>query len=94
MRKSDVLFILAAILSLLGLLEVLSGFILWLALPHGGGRGGAELAFWGLSRDTWVDIHDWVAVALLVLVVIHVLFHWKWIIRMFKTCCPFVRRVS
>lgn len=93
MKKSEVLFILAALLALLGLVEALSGFFLWLVIPRGEGRGGGglEQVLWGLSRDTWIDIHDWVAVALIVLVVIHIILHWKWIARMFKSCCPFLR---
>jgi hypothetical protein len=92
MKKSEILFILAALLAILGLVEALSGFLLWFAIPRGGGRwGGAEQIFWGLTRDTWIDIHDWAAVALIVLVLIHIIYHWKWIVRMFKTCCPFLR---
>ena len=94
MRKSCVLFLLAVILLLLGILETLSGFILWLALPHGGGRRGGEQIFWNLSRETWVDIHDWVAVALVALVIIHIAFHWKWLSRMFRNCCPFIKRAT
>ena len=94
MRKSEVLFILAVILSLLGLVEALSGFLLWLVIPRGGGKQGLEVVFWGLSRDSWIDIHDWVAVALLVLIVVHIILHWKWVVRMFKTCCPYIRKKS
>ena len=50
-----------------------------------GGGGGSELTFWEISRHTWIDIHDWVAVALVVLVVVHVVLHWKWIFRMVKS---------
>ena len=94
MRKATVLFILAVILFLLGLVEAISGFILWFALPHGGGRWNVEQIFWGLSRDVWAGIHNWVAVALIVLVTVHILFHWKWLVRMFKSCCPNFRRSS
>ena len=83
MKKSSILFILFFILTILGLIEVISGFVLWQALPRGASRGGIEQVFWNLSRDTWLSVHDWVGVALVVLVIIHILLHWKWIIRMF-----------
>ena len=51
----------------------------------GGGQGTGQLAFWDLTKHTWIDIHDWVAVALTVLVVSHVVLHWKWIVRMAKS---------
>jgi len=81
-------------LILLSLVEVISGFVLWLAFPRcgaGGGRGwqdggdGGTLTFWTIPRDTWIDIHDWVAVALLVVVIIHVILHWQWIVHMSKS---------
>jgi hypothetical protein len=92
MRKSDTFFILAVTMFLLSLIEALSGFLLWLVIPRGGGKRGLEEAFWSLSRDTWIDIHDWAAVGLLVIVIIHIIFHWKWLVHMYNTCCPFVRR--
>ena len=85
-------FILAGSMAILGLAEAVSGFVLWLGFPTGGGgggrglgAGGGQLTFWEISKYTWIDIHDWVAVALVVLVVIHVALHWKWIIRMAKS---------
>lgn len=81
-------YILFVIMFLLALFQALSGFVLWLVLPHGQGyRGGRglELAnyFWW-PRDTWMDLHDWTAVALLVLVIIHLVLHWKWIVYTMK----------
>ena len=93
MTKAGKYWFIAAFMALLGLVEAVSGFVLWLGFPSGGGGGGGgrglgggggmgELTFWGLSKHTWIDIHDWVAVALVVLVVLHVILHWKWIVRM------------
>ena len=89
MTKAKTYFALAISMVLLGLAEAVSGFVLWLGFPSGGGGrgwsgGGGELTFWTISKHTWIDIHDWVAVALTVLVIIHVILHWKWIIRMVK----------
>jgi len=94
MTKAKTYFALAASMALLGLAEAVSGFVLWLGFPSGGGGGGGggrgwgggggELTFWAISKHTWIDIHDWVAVALTVLVIVHVILHWKWIVRMVK----------
>jgi hypothetical protein len=79
-------YILFVIMFLLGLFQVVSGFVLWLVLTHGAGyRGGRglELAdnfIW--SRDTWIDLHDWTAVALLAMLILHLILHWKWIVYM------------
>ena len=93
MTKAIRNWVLAIIMTALGLVEAITGFVLWLVLPGagggsgrglGGGVGASNLTYWGLSRHTWINIHDWVAVALIVLVTIHVILHWKWIIRMVK----------
>ena len=93
MTKAGKYWILAAGMALLGLAEAVTGFVLWLGFPAGGGGGGrgsgggggiGNLTFWELSKHTWIDIHDWVAVALVVLVLAHMIVHWKWIIRMAK----------
>jgi hypothetical protein len=92
MTKARSYWIMAMSMALLGLAEAVTGFVLWLGFPTGGGGGGrgwgggvGNLTFWELSRHTWIDIHDWVAVALVVLVVVHVILHWKWIVRMAKS---------
>jgi hypothetical protein len=92
MRKVNVYWTLAMSMALLGLAEAVSGFVLWLGFPAGGGGGRGwgggglgNLTFWELSRHTWTDIHDWVAVALVVIVTIHVIMHWKWIVRIARS---------
>ncbi len=91
MRQVTIHYSLFVRLFVLGLFQAVSGFIMWLALPRGGGGqgrgldGGSEATFWSLSRHTWGDLHDWVAVALLVVIIIHVILHWKWIVRMTKS---------
>jgi len=90
MRKAARNYIVFFIMVLLALFEVVSGFVLWLVLPRGGGgymggRGVAAQATFLWERHTWIDLHNWVAVALVVMVVIHVILHWKWIVYMTKT---------
>jgi len=93
MTKAKTYFVLVVSMVLLGLAEAVSGFVLWLGFPSGGGGGRGwggggglgNLTFWELSKHTWIDIHDWVAVALVVLVIIHVILHRKWIVRMAKS---------
>ena len=90
MRRATRNYIVFVILICLGLFQSVSGFIMWLALPRGGGLGRgsgsvSEATFWSLSRHNWADLHDWVAVALLVMIVIHLVMHWKWIVYITKS---------
>ena len=87
MRKATRNYMLGVILFILALFQAMSGFILWFGLARGGGQGrgwggGTATTFWSLTRNTWTDIHSWVAVALLVIIIIHLILHWKWIVYM------------
>jgi cytochrome b561 len=84
MKKWSLNYILFILLLLLGLVQAISGFLLWLVIA-GGHRGfgisrGSQPTELLWSRYTWIEIHDWVAVALVVLVIIHLILHWKWIV--------------
>jgi ABC-type dipeptide/oligopeptide/nickel transport system permease subunit len=87
-RKATRNYVLALLMALLALFQAVSGFVLWLVLPGGymGGRGaavGRGTFLW--SRATWLNLHDWTAVALVVIVVVHVILHWGWIVRMTRS---------
>ncbi len=82
MKKSTFNFLMAGVLFVLGLIEAGSGFLLWLVIPSGGRGRGVESDFWGIARTGWISIHDWVAIALTALVLVHLALHWKWLLRM------------
>ncbi|MFC1901164.1 DUF4405 domain-containing protein [Chloroflexota bacterium] len=87
MTKAVKYWILATIMCVLGLVEAVTGFVLWLGFPAGGSGAGklyggiGKLTYWGITKHTWIDIHDWVAIALVTIVVLHIVFHWKWLVR-------------
>ena len=78
-RKAVQHYIMFFLLVVSSLVEAASGFVLWFALPHGGGRFASK-EFWSISRDTWTTMHDWAAVALIVIVLVHIIMHWKWVV--------------
>jgi len=53
-----------------------TGLINWLLLPRGY-RGGESV--WLSLRHVLQDLHQWSAIAFLVLVVIHLALHWSYI---------------
>jgi hypothetical protein len=80
-------YVLFVIMFLLALFQAISGLLMWLVIPQGGyqgGRGTVADATFIWERHTWIDLHDWTAVALLVMVIIHLILHWKWIVYMTK----------
>ena len=90
MKKSTLNFVMFIALLFTGLVETISGFVLWFIIPGGQGSEGnhaitavARSTFiW--SRHTWMDIHDWLAIAIVALVIVHLILHWKWIYYMTK----------
>lgn len=86
MNKAQRYFVVVVVSFVALLVEAISGFILWLVLPQGlGYRGGGGSASFLFDRATWLDIHDWFAVAFLVLMAIHIGLHWRWITRMARS---------
>lgn len=60
---------------------VASGIILRFALPPGSTR---SFELWGLTRHQWGDLHFWLAIAALGVVIIHLALHWTWIVSVVR----------
>ncbi|MFP4057788.1 MAG: DUF4405 domain-containing protein [Candidatus Brocadiia bacterium] len=63
-----------------------TGLIMLYRLPPGtGGRHSGEpaLTLLGLGRHDWGNIHFYIALGLLGLVVLHIVLHWKWVTNTF-----------
>lgn len=63
---------------------VFTGIILKWILPPGmggyrGGRGGEAPDFFALTRHEWGDVHFWISIGFFVLMVVHLIIHYKWI---------------
>ena len=64
---------------------VLTGVILKWVLPPGtggnrGGRGGGEVKeYLSLTRHEWGHVHFWLSVLFVVIIVVHLIYHYKWI---------------
>jgi hypothetical protein len=66
-------------LGLLGMVGlVFTGLLMRYVLPPGI-RGGAGLTLGGMNRHDIGDIHLWLAVTVLVVVVVHIWLHWTWV---------------
>jgi hypothetical protein len=45
-----------------------------------GGRGPLTVqSFWDMTRHEWGDVHFWIAIALVGMVLLHLALHWGWI---------------
>ena len=57
--------------------SVVSGLVLYLVLPSGGGRGNGWELFLDIPRNQWVVMHDNSSLVFAALIIIHLLLHWK-----------------
>lgn len=58
--------------------SLISGVILFLYLPSGGGGGLGHRTFLEISRDQWLSMHNYSSLVFAGLIIIHLLLHWKY----------------
>lgn len=56
---------------------VSTGVLMRYVLPPGSGH---FRTIWGLDRHEWGSIHFWISVCFLVILVFHIVLHWRWIV--------------
>jgi len=88
-KRNTVNFIIDTACFLVLAVLAVTGFVIKYILPPGtSGRGqalhdglGREYikTLSGLSRHQWGDIHFYLAVVFVILIVIHIILHWNWI---------------
>jgi len=74
MNKTKYNFWLDVIIYVVFLITILTGFFLWLIIPH-----KLEVVFLGISRSVWITTHICFGVVGLAGVVIHIVWHWGWL---------------
>lgn len=91
---ANVIADLAAVFLFVGMIA--TGYILRFPLPPGTNR---VLTLWGFSRHQWGSVHFWISLGLLVVIAIHLVLHWKWVVtvvgkrlRLVKTAHPSMLR--
>lgn len=76
-------YVLDMIMALIALLLVVSSFLLWVVFPRG----------YFPARLVWVEIHKWSGLALTLAVLVHLAFHWTWLVRMTRRAARRLRGV-
>ena len=73
------------VLFILFLFDGLTGLVLWLVIPRGAWDyyrmvNGTGRTFLGLQRCVWVDLHAWVAVVIVSIIIVHLILNWSWVV--------------
>ena len=97
MNKPKLNFVIDALMFLSLMAIAGLGFLMKYTLPPGRavkstyGRN-LELSWLGWDRHDWGDIHLYLGLALLTLLIIHLIFHWQQILGLFRRLVPDPRR--
>jgi mono/diheme cytochrome c family protein len=54
-----------------------TGYILRFPLPPGSNK---SLTLWTLTRHQWGDVHFWISLTLLAVILLHLVLHWQWVV--------------
>jgi hypothetical protein len=57
--------------------SLITGLVLYLVLPEGGGRGSGWATYLDITRNQWVTIHNYTSLVFAALLILHLLLHWK-----------------
>ena len=69
---------------------VTTGLLIYFVLPPAVGQGRAVVV--GMNRHDWGEVHFWIAMGVLLLLLVHMVLHWQWVCTM---CCrAFTRRTT
>jgi hypothetical protein len=79
--KRDMVNFIVGLMSFIVLVALMSSGVI-IALPHEHGPG--EKRILGIGRGEWGDIHLWLGVTFVVLMVVHIILHWSWVKTYFK----------
>ena len=82
-EKSKINYILDLLMAVSFFVVTITGLVMFFFLPSGVRRGGYQ-EFLGITKQNWVDIHNWSGIILIMVVVIHLILHWNWIVGMTK----------
>ena len=95
MKRSASNFIIDLVSFILLLNLAFTAAVMRYILPPGTGGLGRQMheglgreqikAFWSMPRHQWGDIHFYLAILFLALMVLHVILHWSWIKNYFKS---------
>lgn len=83
MNKAKLNYLTDVLMGIFFVISAVTGIPLYL-IPGGIFRGG-QMTFLGIEKQVWGSIHTYASFALVAVVAIHLILHWKWIVSMTKS---------
>lgn len=79
LNRTKLNYIVDLILTALFFFAAGTGLIMYFLIPSGVPRG-KYLVYMGLTKATWVWIHSRAGVLMTIIVAIHLILHWRWVV--------------
>lgn len=83
MKRAHLHLLVDASMAAAGLVLVATGLLIWLVLP----AHSRDATVWGWTRHDWGDLHAWIAVGLVSLLVLHLALNWNWVCSVVGKLC-------
>ncbi|MEM4703412.1 MAG: DUF4405 domain-containing protein [Candidatus Pacearchaeota archaeon] len=83
MEKAKLNYIIDFLMVISFIVTSITALIIFFFLPSGIPRAGHQI-FLGTTKRAWSSIHNWSGIIFIILVIIHLILHWNWIISMTK----------
>jgi hypothetical protein len=64
--------------------SAITGLIIFFFIPSGVKHGSLQ-EFLGFEKYIWTNIHNWSGLLMILLVLLHLILHWNWIVCITKT---------
>ena len=83
MDKSKLNYVVDALMTVSFIVTAITSLIIFFFLPSGV-RQGRYQELLGVTKFVWTGIHNWAGILFIVLVIVHFVLHWNWVVCMTK----------
>ena len=83
MEKQKINYIIDFLALISCIVTALSGLAIKFFMPSGVRQGRLQ-EFLGVEKGIWSEIHDWFGIIFIILILLHFILHWDWIVFMTK----------
>jgi hypothetical protein len=81
MKRSILNIVIDGVAAAVMLGMIATGIILRFTLPPGSGH---SMTLWSLNRHEWGDLHFWLSLAAVAIVILHLALHWTWVVSVVR----------
>ncbi|MEM4153001.1 MAG: DUF4405 domain-containing protein [Candidatus Pacearchaeota archaeon] len=83
MEKVKLNYIIDFLMAIFFIITAITSLVIFFFLPSGIPHGGNQM-FLGITKREWLSVHNNSGIIFIVLVIVHFILHWNWIISMTK----------